>query len=636
MDWKQAWSKTADTTNSTLDVLSPTLAPFAARWDAEADRRAKLRTPEHLKKLMEAQRGFTSARSTAATAKNQRVAARKTSNNPLSTVRRSAATADRAARAHQKSARGALRTAKANFPATLRRRAIEAHALHSVPAGLATYLMSTPADWTVWPVATSAALVVANVVGLAVGRRSVSVRTEEGLSAEEQRLAERLDPSYWVQHSDGRGLSGTLTTPAEITPSGLVSHVRLDNRWTPAKFRAMGDEIRALLGARTDLRIEIKPGSHGDRATITLRTRSAGAGIDLSGWKPGDPWGVDTVTGEEIMVPLGRRMLIAGTSGSGKSWSTRAILAEASEAPDHRLVVIDPKRVEAINWEHRARIAIYAEDVLDVTDELVAEMHERLHLIPRGQDVIEISEERPRITVFIDEGAEVITMARKKQERATREEPAGPEWSRIMENLGTLARMARAAEIILIWATQKPTMDAKGGIDPQISAQITYRASLALSTSSEARVVLGEDATEKGWHAHELPMPGVAMLRSGPKAKPHPITTRAFSPKDVIALPDRPIWSRTGVPAAPPSGPLRLVKDDGPAASVPAPAGPVSNRDRVLRAVGDGATTARDITDRTGINKGTVSKAVKSLVESGDLVKAADGSLHIAAGEVAA
>ncbi|MBK3556523.1 cell division protein FtsK, partial [Streptomyces sp. MBT56] len=142
--------------------------------------------------------------------------------------------------------------------------------------------------------------------------------------------------------------------------------------------------------------------------------------------------------------------LVAGTSGSGKSWSTRALLAEASEYVDHRLVVIDPKRVEAINWEHRARIAIQAEDVLDVTDDLVAEMHERLQLIPRGEDVIAISADRPRITVFVDEGAEVIAMARKKRVKGTEDEPGDPDWSRIMENFSTLARMARAAEIILI------------------------------------------------------------------------------------------------------------------------------------------------------------------------------------------
>lgn len=638
MDLKAVSTKITEPTKSattkitnTLDAAAPVFAPFAARWDAEADRRAKLRTPENLKRLMDAQKGYNSARSTAATAKSQRQAARRASSNPLSTARRAARTADKAARTHRETAKATLKEARKDYPATLKARAIQAHAVHAVPGAGASWLMSTADQWTLWPASVSAALIALNAGALALGRRSVTVAVDDELSAEERRLVERLDPSYWAQHADERGLAGTVPAPVEITPAGLVTHVRLDGRWKPSSFRAKHEEIRAMLGARTDLRMEIKAGSHGDRATITLRTRSAADGADLTGWTPGAPWGVDTITGEPVMVPLGRRMLIAGTSGSGKSWSTRALLAEGSEAPDHRLVVIDPKRVEAINWEHRARVAISADEVLAVTDELVGEMHDRLRLIPRGRDTIEISEERPRITVFVDEGAEVIGMARDK------------DYKRVMENLGTLARMARAAEIILIWATQKPTMDAKGGIDPQISAQITYRAALALSTSGESRVVFGDDATEKGWHAHELPMPGVALLRSGPKAPPHPINTRAFSPADVIALPDRPIWRReaaagigagTSAPA-----PLRLVKDEpapAPAAAIPAQP---TNRDRVAAAIGSGAKTQADVTLVTGINKGSVSKAVKSLVEDGTVIKTEDGALSLAAtqaGEVSA
>ena len=626
-------------TSRALDSAAPAAAPFAARWDAEADRRRQLRTPQNLKALMEAQRNYVSARSLAAKAKTDLTKARRDSHNPLSAARRAARVADKAARKGRKHARTDLQTARRSYPDTLTRTAVKAHSIHAVPAAVATYAMSTPADWTVWPASMSAALVALNAGALFLGRRVVKAPTEDGLTAEEQRLVERLDPSHWVQHADERGLSGTVTTPATLTPAGLVSSVRLDGRWTPSSFKAKADEIRALLGARTDLRMEIKAGSHGDRALITLRTRSAADGIELTGWKPGDPWGVDTITGEPVLVPLGRRMLIAGTSGSGKSWSTRALLAEASESDDHRLVVIDPKRVEAINWEHRARTAIGIEDVLDVTDELVAEMHDRLGLIPRGQDVIEITPERPRITVFVDEGAEVITMARKKRARGTEEDPGDPDWSRIMENLGTLARMARAAEIILIWATQKPTMDAKGGIDPQISAQITYRAALALSTSGESRVVFGEDATEKGWHAHELPMPGVAMLRSGPKAKPHPIRTRAFSPADVIALPGRPVWRRAASPVAqapaPEAAPLRLVKA-APAAAVPTPR--TDTDTAVLDAVRTAAGPVRqkDIVDASGLAKGTVSKAVTRLVTAGALIKATDGTLTAAAEEVSA
>ncbi|MFF2098153.1 FtsK/SpoIIIE domain-containing protein [Streptomyces sp. NPDC058202] len=625
MDWKQAWSTTTTTTNGALDALTPMCAPFAARWDREAERRTQLRTPENLKALMAAQREHNSARSTAVMARNQRSAARKASNNPLSANRRAARTAFKAARQHHSQAKSVMKVARKNYPATLAARAVQTHAAHATSGGLASWLM-TEATHTlaVWPASVSAGLIGLNVAGLWLGRRQASVRLDDGMSAEEQRLAARLDPSFWVQNADARGLAGTVPTPAKLTPAGIISHVRLDGRWTPKTFRAKADEIRALLGARTDLRMEITSGSHGDRATITLRTRSAADGVDLSGWEPGAPWGVDTVTGESVFVPLGRRMLIAGTSGAGKSWSTRALLAEASESVDHRLVVIDPKRVEALNWEHRARTAVRRDDVLDVTDDLVEEMQERLEAIPRGSDVIAISTDRPRITVFVDEGAEVIAMAKFKAPRT--EDGPGTDYARIMENLRTIARMARAAEIILIWATQKPTMDGKSpGLDPQISAQITYRASLALSTSSESRVVFGEDATEDGWHAHKLPMPGVAMLRSGPKAKPNPVKTRAFSPADVIALPDRPIWKPAT--ARPSASPLRLVKE-ALTAGAPESAGAATNRDRVLRAVRDGARTLRDITDATGINKGTVSREIKALTATGDLRRTDDGMLH--------
>lgn len=631
MDWKQAWSTTTTTTNTALDALKPMCAPFADRWDREAERRAQLRTPENLKALMAAQREHNSTRSTAVMARNQRSAARKASNNPLSASRRAARTAHKAARQHHSQARAGLNAARKNYPATLTARAVQAHAAHAVPSGLASWLMSEAANaLTLWPASVSAGLIGMNVAGLWLGRRNPSVRLDDGMSAEERRLASRLDPSFWVQHADPRGLSGTVPTPAKLTPAGLVSHVRLDGRWTPKTFRAKADEIRALLGARTDLRMEITSGSHGDRATITLRTRSAADGIDLNGWQPGAPWGIDTVTGEPVMVPLGRRMLVAGTSGSGKSWSTRSLLAEGSEHADHRLVVIDPKRVEAMNWQHRARTAITPDEVLDVSDELLAEMHDRLRLIPRGRDVIEISPERPRITVFVDEGAEVISMSRTQTGKSSRDEDTdADDYGRIMENFRTLARMARAAEIILIWATQKPTMDRNGGIDPQISAQITYRAALTLSTSGESRVVFGEDATEKGWHAHELPMPGVAMLRSGPKARPHPISTRAFSPADVIALPERPIWHRAASRAS--GSTLHLVKQPSTTADTtetrPAPAASATNRDRVLKAVHDGARTPRAITDRTGINKGTVSREIKALTATGALRKNDDGML---------
>ncbi|MYT90404.1 cell division protein FtsK [Streptomyces sp. SID8359] len=440
-------------------------------------------------------------------------------------------------------------------------------------------------------------------------------------TAEEKALMKRLQPEHWREHAEQRGLSGTLTARPTLTESGIVCAIRLDGTWTATKLRGAEDHVRSLLGARTDLRMQIKAGKKGGWADLTIRTRSAGDGIDLSGWEPGAPWGIDTVTGEPVMVPLGRRMLVAGASGSGKSWSTRAMLGEASEYADHRLVLFDMKRVEGLNWNHRARVGVTPDEILTISDELVAEMDDRLKLVPRGRDTIAISTTHPRITVFVDEGGELISAAKDKA------------YLRIMENLRTLARMGRAAEIIIIWATQKPTMSGEGhGIDSQVAAQITVRASLYLSTSGESMNVFGSDAIEKGWHAHELPEVGHALLRIGAKGKQHAIRTRAFSPTDVIALPARPIWTRaTTASTATPATTLTLVKPPPPAA-VPAP-GPVaapatgSVDDRVLTALRSGAARQADIVTATGLPKGTVSKAVKRLTLAGHINRTPDGAL---------
>ena len=109
------------------------------------------------------------------------------------------------------------------------------------------------------------------------------------------------------------------------------------------------------------------------------------------------------------------------------------------------------------------------------------------------------------------------------------------------------------------------------------------------------------------------------------------------------ALPDRPVWRRQESPArsagASAPAPLRLVKETAPAAEVPAqPTKQPTNREKVAAAIGTGATTVADIANVTGINKGSVSKAVKQLLDAGQIRKAEDGALSVPTqvGEVSA
>lgn len=462
-----------------------------------------------------------------------------------------------------------------------------------------------PSSVWLWGAVWTAAAVTAAITFSVLRNR----RKPRGLvpTKEEAALLKRLQPEHWSEHCEQRGLKGTLTARPALTESGIVCAVRLDGTWTATKLSGAEDHVRALLGARTGLRVQTKAGKRGGWAEFTIRTRSAADGIDLNGWEPGAPWGIDTVTGEPVMVPLGRRMLVAGASGSGKSWSTRALLGEASEYADHRLVLFDMKRVEGLNWQHRARTAVTADQILGASDELIAEMNERLELVPRGRDTIAISNDRPRITLFVDEGGELIAAAK------------GKSYERIMENLRTLARMGRAAEIIIIWATQKPTMSGEGhGIDSQIAAQITVRASLYLSTAGESMNVFGSDAIEKGWHAHELPDVGHALLRMGAKGATHPIRTRAFSPADVIALPGRPIWSRKGS------------SSDGATVSFAKFPEPAAAPDEQVLAALEDHDTVPEIVDVTGLSRATVDRMLSGLLTAGRVRRTERGRYALA------
>ncbi|MGW5679744.1 MarR family transcriptional regulator [Streptomyces sp. NPDC003860] len=642
MDVSEAWSKISKGTKSVrqasatrtinaLDALSPMCAPVAERWDAEADRRHKLRTPENLKKLLDAQRAHNSARATAATARSQRTTARKNSKNPLSAARRAARTADKAARGHRADAKAKLKEARAEYPTTLAARAVQLHALHVVPAGMASWALSTPADWAVWPVSVSAAVVGLNAGLLLVGRRSVTVTIDDGVSAEECQLMERLDPAHWVAAAADRGLSGTVTTPPTLEPGGIRCEVRLDGTWTVKTLADKADSIRALLGARTALRMRITSASRGGWAVITLATRSA-AGNVSSLWTPdhmpGDPLtmslGLDTETGEEVLVPFDERLLISGASGTGKSWSSRPLMAHAHLRGD--LVLIDGKGEEANIWEKVCRVAVEAGEIEAAIDQAHAEMTRRKReMKKRG---ISVWDGR-QLTLLIDEGQVVLALILRDKAR--------------LQRLIELSSLGRSRGVVLWWATQYPVTDGSApGVHKMIAPNLLTRFSLRVAGTTQAQVALDDCAH---YAPHQIPdgreYRGHGYLKGyGPRM----IRTWTLDDAGVKALPAN-HWKADATEPARVDEPatgrptLTLVKStpDLPAGTVPAPrttqAG-TTNRDRVLAAVVAGARTAKDVTEATGLNKGSVSKALKSLVESGAVRRSDDGTL--AAGEVSA
>ncbi|NEB81203.1 ATP-binding protein [Streptomyces sp. SID14478] len=606
MDWKQAWSSTTNTTTAALDSVSPLCAPFAVRWDLEADRRNKLRTSEHLKALMAAQKEHNAARSTLSTAKSQKLTARAATNNPFAASRRAARVAAKAATAHERDTRSKLKEARVNYPTTLKARAIQVHSMHAVPSAIASALMSTQ-HLTLWPAATSALLVGANVAGLALGRRKTRVVVDESLSLEERQLLERLDPSYWVEHAPDRGLSGTVTTPPAIEPGGIRCEIRLDGTWTVKTLADKADSIGALIGARTALRMRITSASRKGWAVLTLATRSAAAGVS-SLWTPDliptDPammsLGLDTETGDEVLIPFDERLLVSGASGTGKSWSFRPLIATAHLRGD--VVLIDGKGEEANVWEPVLRTAVESGEITDAVDESHAEMTRRKHAMKKRG--ISVWDGR-QLTVVIDEGQVILALIQRDKER--------------LQRLIELSSLGRSRGVVLWWATQYPLTDGSApGVHKLIAPNLLTRFSLRVAGTTQAQVALDDCAH---YAPHQIPegreYRGHGYLKGyGPRM----LRTWTLDDAGVRTLP-KSIWA-PGPPA--PVGeapaPLRLVKNTDPS-------GIASNRDKVLGAVQGGSRTAKEVADATGLNKGTVSREIKALVTAGDLHRSADGRL---------
>lgn len=352
-------------------------------------------------------------------------------------------------------------------------------------------------------------------------------RTTAGLTPtpEEAAIIHRI--ATWGDHASERKLHEVVPGHPVIDESGLLIPIGFGGLWTPAKLDAQADQVRALLAVPDEVRTQIKPGGTADRALLRVRTRIRA--LDLA-WTPERVGlGLDADTGEVVYVDVTDRILVAGMSGAGKSVALRVLMAAAWALPNTVLVIIDLK-VEGALWSHTARVESEPEGIVPLVQELVDEMRERETIMRRDSlDKWEPTPERPRIVVVVDEGAELISEAEE-----------------CISGLRSIARRARSAEIVLWWSTQKPTVTGKGpGLDSAISAQLTSAVCLAVSSPQEARNVLGEDATGKGWHAEDLQKGGWALVRvQGHDRNPDPVRVWFMEKEHVKALPAREPWRR--------------------------------------------------------------------------------------------
>lgn len=221
------------------------------------------------------------------------------------------------------------------------------------------------------------------------------------------------------------------------------------------------------------------------------------------------------ITGVPVATDLARapHMLVAGTTGSGKSVAINAMILSLlyKATPDEvRLIMIDPKMLElsvydgiphllapvvtdmklaahALSWcvaemdkRYRLMSALGVRNLAGynqkIADGIAAEklVKNPFSLTP---DAPEPLDPLPMIVVVIDELADLMMVAGKK----------------IEELIARLAQKARAAGIHLILATQRPSVDVITGL---IKANIPTRVAFQVSSKIDSRTVLDQMGAE--------------------------------------------------------------------------------------------------------------------------------------------
>ncbi|MGF1472380.1 MAG: DNA translocase FtsK [Rubrobacteraceae bacterium] len=198
------------------------------------------------------------------------------------------------------------------------------------------------------------------------------------------------------------------------------------------------------------------------------------------------------ISGRAVFFDLAEmpHLLVAGTTGSGKSVMLNSLLTSLLLTTDPRrvkMVLVDPKRVELAPFGPIPHlITPVVTDVKKAANALswaVAEMERRYEVLERvGARSLDGYNEKnetpmPYVVVVIDELADLMMAAAAKVEDA----------------VIRLAQKARAVGIHLVVATQRPSVDVITGM---IKANIPSRIAFAVSSQVDSRVILDTPGAE--------------------------------------------------------------------------------------------------------------------------------------------
>ncbi len=328
---------------------------------------------------------------------------------------------------------------------------------------------------------------------------------------EEQRLLDLLKPEFWDPQATRRGLRGVSLASAELTHSGVVAALTLDGRDTLKELRQKHQVVRAMLDVLDDDLSDFAPGGRSSKVLFSIRTRYITDELDMF-WHPGiATLGLDTVTGLEVDVPRKERLLVGGASGSGKSWSTRALMARAVIDPNEELgCFIDGKGEEATVWRGICSCAVTQEEIIEAIEREHARMEERAaRMAERGLSKWDF-ELGPRRLIPIDEGYSVLQAVIEEDKRRGKAPKGDEEYSfqegpdkSVMQKLTELSSQGRSREIIIMWMTQNPLRSGDDrGITSGIRTNFDFSFCLRVNTPQNTVTVLGDGS---GMEPHLLP-----------------------------------------------------------------------------------------------------------------------------------
>jgi S-DNA-T family DNA segregation ATPase FtsK/SpoIIIE len=269
------------------------------------------------------------------------------------------------------------------------------------------------------------------------------------------------------------------------------------------KVSALKDDLAYAL-ATTDIRILAPiPGKQAvgvevPNTTPNLVTLGDIQGSFPAGCSPLTVWLGKDISGNHVHADLAKmpHVLIAGTTGSGKSGSLNAMLVSIllNATPDEvKMILIDPKRVELNHYEAIPHlltpVVTNMKSAAAALMNVVGEMERRYEKLgaARSRNIVEFNKARveggrpedqlPYVLVVIDELADLMMVA-----------PAEVE-----DCIIRLAQKSRAVGIHLVLATQRPSVDVITGM---IKANVPSRIAFAVSSMTDSRVILDTPGAE--------------------------------------------------------------------------------------------------------------------------------------------